>query len=105
MKASDILITDYTSAYIDYLLLDKPVVFNFYDLDIYQKTRGLSFYPYSRICAGEVFTDEESFYPAIREALSNPDKFKQARQTLKEEFITVRTNVCEKTYQTIFNGK
>jgi len=28
MLASDALITDYTSGYNDYLLLDKPVIFN-----------------------------------------------------------------------------
>lgn len=45
MAVSDVLITDYTSAYFDFLLLDKPVVFNFYDFEEYSETRGFSFTP------------------------------------------------------------
>ena len=33
MKVSDALITDYTSGYFDYLILDKPIIFNLYDID------------------------------------------------------------------------
>lgn len=39
---TDVLISDYSSAYIDYLLLDRPVILYTYDLDNYlQKERGL----------------------------------------------------------------
>lgn len=102
MQASGMLMTDYTSAYVDYLILDKPVLFNFYDLDLYEKSRGLSFYPYERICAGEIFKDEASFYKATKEALANPDKYKEKRAEVLDELITYRTNVCEKTYQYLF---
>lgn len=102
MKVSDFLITDYTSTYIDYLLLEKPVVFNFYDYDIYIKTRGVAMHPYRRICAGEEFVDEESFYIAINEALANPKKYLKEYHNLTEELNTFHSNVCEKTYKLIF---
>ena len=102
MQASDILISDYTSTYVDYLLLNKPVIFNFYDLDMYEKSRGLAFHPFGRICAGDKFIDEESFYVATKEALANPDKYKEKRTEVLEELITYRMNVCEKTYQYLF---
>lgn len=39
---TDILVSDYSSAYIDYLLLDRPVILYTYDLDDYlKKERGL----------------------------------------------------------------
>ncbi|HQF37399.1 MAG TPA: CDP-glycerol glycerophosphotransferase family protein [Candidatus Dojkabacteria bacterium] len=42
MLISDILITDYSSIYVDYLLLEKPLVFYQPDLELYQNTlRGL----------------------------------------------------------------
>lgn len=105
MQASDMLMTDYTSAYIDYLILDKPVIFNFYDLEVYEKSRGLAFHPYERICAGERFTDEESFYKAVSSTLALTDKYAQKRADILEEMITYRENVCQKTYETIFETK
>jgi len=44
LKISDILITDYSSVYMDYLLLDRPVIFFFFFYEKYtQKDRGLIF--------------------------------------------------------------
>lgn len=102
MKASDILMTDYTSAYVDYLLLNKPVVFNFYDLQLYDRIRGLSFHPFDRICAGEVFTNESTFYKAICEVIKNPNKYEQMRKDLLEYLCTYRKDVCANTYKAIF---
>lgn len=103
MKASDMLMTDYTSAYVDYLQLDKPVIFNLYDLDKYEQTRGLSFHPFERICAGEIFHDEQSFYQAVEDTLKHPNKYELKRKEILEEMITYRTDVCNETYKTIFS--
>lgn len=42
---SSILITDYSSIFIDYLALERPIVFLAPDLDDYTRTRGLYFPP------------------------------------------------------------
>ena len=103
MKASDMLMTDYTSTYVDYLLLDKPVLFNFYDIELYEKSRGLAFYPFERICAGEIFKDEKSFYKAVSEALSAPNKYADMRKEMVEYLNTYHTDVCRNTYKAIFD--
>ena len=38
---ADVLVTDYSSCFYDYLLLEKPVVFYVPDKDVYQATRGV----------------------------------------------------------------
>ncbi|MDT2681913.1 CDP-glycerol glycerophosphotransferase family protein [Enterococcus gallinarum] len=40
---SDALITDYSSIFLDFLLLDKPIFYWIFDYDIYIKNRGLEF--------------------------------------------------------------
>lgn len=84
MQYSDCLITDYTSAYFDYLLLDRPVLFNFYDFDKYRKSRGFSFDPLDSIIAGDVFTDENSFYDRLKAFLEGEDKWKKQRIWVKK---------------------
>lgn len=40
LNAFDLLITDYSSVYVDYLLLDRPIVFSCPDYEGYKKDRG-----------------------------------------------------------------
>lgn len=84
MKRADCLITDYTSTYFDYLLLDRPVLFNFYDYDIYEKTRGFSYDPLEPFLAGEIFYDETSFFDKISVFLSGIDNYATQRQMIRD---------------------
>lgn len=77
MQVSDALVTDYTSAYFDYLLLDKPVIFNFYDLELYKKERGVPFEPMSAIAAGEIVENVEEMKKALLDLDNNAINNKQ----------------------------
>lgn len=84
LQRSDCLITDYTSTYFDYLLLDRPVLFNFYDFERYKQTRGFTYDPIEPILAGEVFSDEESFYEKAEKIINGKDEFAEKRRFVRD---------------------
>ena len=49
---ADILISDYSACYIDYLLLDKPIIFHAYDLEVFQKTEREMYFKFDDNDAG-----------------------------------------------------
>ncbi|MBW9145234.1 CDP-glycerol glycerophosphotransferase family protein [Clostridium sp. CM028] len=42
LAVSDMLLTDYSSIYVDYLVLDRPICFMPYDIEQYEEKRGLA---------------------------------------------------------------
>lgn len=101
MKISDVLMTDYTSGYFDYLILDKPVIFNFSDIDNYSTSRGLVFSPIDAICAGDIIHNEKEFL----EAISNVelDRHKEKRKTVRDLFFSDQdANSCKRVYEYFF---
>lgn len=87
MKISDCLLTDYTSTYFDYLLLDKPVIFNFYDIDYYQSTRGFTYDPVESICAGPVVYRLDELLDAFNNIENNKIKYKEKRKIIRDLFF------------------
>lgn len=80
MYVSDALITDYTSTYFDYLLLNRPVLFNFYDKEKYQKTRGFSISNIDVICAGPIVSSFQELVLEIDNILSGMDSYIDKRE-------------------------
>ena len=105
MQASDVLLTDYTSGYFDYLLLDKPVIFNLYDLDLYRKNRGIPFEPITSVAAGDIVKNEEELKTALLSIEKNYSVYKQKRFFVRDLFFTYPDNKsCERIYNFIFNN-
>lgn len=80
----DMLITDYSSIYIDYLLLNRPILFLAYDAAEYLKTRGLNF-SYDEVTPGDKPTTAAEFEAAIQKGLYH-DEHGQWRQEVYEFF-------------------
>ena len=106
MQRADVLITDYTSTYFDYLLLNRPVLFNFYDYHLYKETRGFSYDPLEPIIAGEVFTDEQSFYEKCNVLLSDDDGFDTKRRWIRDlQHKYIDSNSSERIYSYLLDNK
>jgi len=78
----DVLITDYSSIYMDFLLTDKPIVFLPYDLEEYKKKRGLMFDDYDFWTPGLKPQTFHDFLQSLEQAFSHPEEGKQQRQTV-----------------------
>lgn len=101
----DMLITDYSSIYFDFLLLDKPCIFIPYDLENYTKKRGFLL-NYDYWSPGPKVLTYRSFIKEVEEALSYNDNYKNKRKTLQRRLHTCQTeNSCEKIVQLIKSWK
>ena len=81
----DVVITDYSSIYIDLLLKDIPPIFIPYDLEDYEKVRGLA-YNYELVTPGPKVSTQKEFLDAIDDALNGAEQYKEQRKFVKRMF-------------------
>lgn len=82
----DVLVTDYSSLYIDFLLTDKPLVFIPYDLEEYESKRSLLFDNYELWAPGKKVNTLAGFLDALKDALDGRDEYKRKRNELRIQF-------------------
>jgi CDP-glycerol glycerophosphotransferase len=83
----DLLVTDYSSIFVDYLLIDRPIIFYPYDLDEYSQNEGLVA-DYDAITPGpKVFTFPDLLNSVI-ETLGNTTAWKEERQRVRNLYHT-----------------
>lgn len=103
MIISDCLITDYTTVYYDYLLLDKPVIFNFYDSERYGRERGFSFSPIECITAGDIVRNPEELKSAINNISVNYEQSKEKRKFVRDLIFAYQDGkTCSRVYDYYF---
>ncbi len=92
LKLSDMLITDYSSVYFDYLLLNRPILFYPYDLDCYaNRDRGLIF-DYDGYTPGRKAYTLQELMQEIKNIIENgfDDGYQDARNRLKNRIFEVK---------------
>ncbi len=82
---TDVLITDYSSVYFDYLLLDRPIIFAPFDIDNYIRSRGF-YYNYALVTPGPKAKNWDEVVNYIEEAINDPQKYQLERRRIKEKF-------------------
>ncbi len=101
LAASDLLITDYSSCFFDYLILDRPIVHFLYDYDFYKgKDRGL-YYKKEDVVCGDIAMNLEKLSQLIIQNMINPLKTHDLRIRRMKKFMTYEN---EKSCENICNG-
>ncbi|ACJ34929.1 CDP-glycerol glycerophosphotransferase family protein [Anoxybacillus flavithermus] len=84
VNAADLLITDYSSIYFDYLLLDRPIIFVPADLVEYENTRGFLLEPYDRWTPGPKVLNQACLEEQILKSLGDYKYYKAEREYLSD---------------------
>ncbi|WP_299047413.1 CDP-glycerol glycerophosphotransferase family protein [uncultured Polaribacter sp.] len=101
MNRTDLLITDFSSIYIDYLLLNKPILFLIPDFETYQNSRGFVFDNPKTYMPGEIITNKVNFIPYLEKILiNNEDNYFKEREYVRQVFH----NTDQEFSKTVFNS-
>lgn len=98
---SDILITDYSSAYYEFALMDKPILFYTYDRDVYEIVRGVH-KSILKTAPGKVCDT----FDELIQALENKDyDFEKTKKFKDENFGAYDGNAADRIIDTVILGK
>ena len=86
LRLTDVLITDYSSIYFDYLLLDRPIIFAPFDIEDYLKEDREFYYEYDKVTPGPKARNWNEVLMYVKEAIENPEKYKDEREKIKNIF-------------------
>ena len=85
--AVDCLISDVSSIIADFMLLDRPIVLLFEDIESFKNSRGFSFNPITDFLPAEVARDFDGFISEIEVVLAGNDPYAARRSDLKRLFF------------------
>jgi CDP-glycerol glycerophosphotransferase (TagB/SpsB family) len=85
-----ILITDYSSIYFDYLLLDRPIIFTPFDLEDYLQSEREFHFRYEDVTPGPIARNWAETFQLIEEEIKNPERYKKQRKKIRKLFYQYR---------------
>lgn len=88
LNSADLLIADYSSVYVEYLLLEKPVLFFHQDINTYTQNRDLILQDAEIWFPGPRVYDFENFKKEIVQLLNNPNYYKIERLKFRNLMFT-----------------
>jgi CDP-glycerol glycerophosphotransferase (TagB/SpsB family) len=96
----DLLITDYSSIYFDFLMTNKPIIFYFYDLEDYVKSRGEMLLNYDEFAPGPKPTTFKDLLYWMNYFIKGNDEFIDERKKIMElSFNNIDGNSSERIYE------
>lgn len=91
MGKTDALISDYSSVYYDYLLVDKPIGLTVDDLDSYISARGFVYDNPKDILKGEYINDTDDLLAFFDNVYNGKDLFAAERREVKNKLHKIQT--------------
>lgn len=85
LKMADMLITDYSSIYFDYLLIDKPIVFFDYDLEKYLNNSRDMYFEYKEFTPGEKVRNQNDLEKEIINGLKDASMYSEFREKMRNQ--------------------
>src|SRR6185437_12797320 len=82
LAAADCLITDASSIWVDFLLLGRPLICSFPDLDEYRETRGLNLEPYDAWFPGPLVANADGLLEEMAQVAGGADPYAERREWL-----------------------
>jgi CDP-glycerol glycerophosphotransferase (TagB/SpsB family) len=93
----DFLVTDYSSIFFDYLVLDRPIIFFPFDLSEYLRKDRQLYFDYDSIAAGPKVISVKELLDEFQSLRSGVDRFSLKRRELMSEFNSyLDGNNCER---------
>ena len=89
---ADAMITDYSSIYFDYLLLNRPIGFTEDDIDIYAGNRGFSVKNQDECKPGFRIKTKQDFYQFVNDVVTEKDDFASERANVNSWANTYTDN-------------
>ena len=97
MAQSDGLIGDYSSASMQYLLLDRPLAFVVPDIEDYGKTRGFVFEQPEDYMGGHIIKTKGQFYQFIDDFANDRDVYREKRHWVCDQIYKYKdANSCQR---------
>ena len=89
--------TDFSSIFFDYLLLNRPIIFVSNFLKQYSKARGLLMSPYENIVPGQQVLNQKELQIILKNI--DKDPYKERRNKLCTIFFEKDKNCCQSIYE------
>lgn len=84
---TDILITDYSGVFFDYVILDKPMIHYAFDYDYYKTVDTGLYYEIEDFSGGKVTETFDETCKEIDELLKGKDNYKDKRKYVKDKYL------------------
>lgn len=84
LAQSDALISDYSSVYLEYLVLDRPICFAVGDMEEYSGKRGFVFDDPLEFMPGDQIQDKHGMYQFIHDISAGIDRYQEKRKAVNK---------------------